>query len=54
MSEPNPGSDEAIRQGCSCAVLDNNHGLRQPWPGGWWITQGCPVHAPKAGRGPER
>lgn len=23
---PNPGSDEAIEQGCSCPVLDNGHG----------------------------
>jgi hypothetical protein len=44
-STPNPGSEEALAQGCICAVLDNNHGR---WPVGgpndWWITKGCPVH----------
>ncbi len=45
--KPNPGSDEAIKQGCICAVLDNNHGKWAPYPpDGWWITEGCPVHAP--------
>ena len=24
---PNPGSDTAIDQGCTCPVLDNGHGL---------------------------
>jgi uncharacterized protein YbdZ (MbtH family) len=52
--KPNPGSDEAVKAGCICAVMDNNHGRFAPWPGkrggpdGWWITAGCPVHAPKA------
>lgn len=46
MSAPNPGSREARDAGCICAVLDNNHGEFAPWPDdGWWITQGCPVHA---------
>lgn len=46
----NPGSDEAINNGCTCAVLDNNHGRFAPFPSteeypeGWWITGGCPVH----------
>ena len=44
---PNPGSEAAIKSGCSCAVMDNNHGKWAPWPpSGWWITEGCPVHAP--------
>ena len=44
---PNPGSDEALAQGCLCAVLDNCHGKFAPFPpDGWWITEGCPVHAP--------
>ena len=44
---PNPGSKEALAKGCLCAVLDNNHGKRAPYPpDGWWITAGCPVHAP--------
>ncbi len=44
---PNPGSDAALEQGCICAVLDNCHGKFAPWPpNGWYITGGCPVHAP--------
>lgn len=48
MSEsvPNPGSDEALLQGCLCPVLDNNHGRHTPWPGEWWIREGCPLHDP--------
>lgn len=43
----NPGSNEALDRGCTCAVLDNNHGKRPPYPpDGWWITGGCPVHDP--------
>ena len=45
--KPNPGSNKAIKMGCGCAVLDNNHGKWPPYPpDGWWITAGCPVHAP--------
>jgi hypothetical protein len=44
---PNPGSDAARKHGCICAVFDNNRGLRAPWgDDGWWITVGCPLHAP--------
>lgn len=43
---PNPGSEAARDLGCICAVMDNNHGKYLPWTGGWWITQGCPIHAP--------
>lgn len=44
---PNPGSGEAVAIGCKCAILDNCHGKRAPYPpDGWWITAGCPVHAP--------
>lgn len=46
--QPNPGSDEAVKKGCTCPVLDNSRGK------GWmlqkdlfWITDGCPLHAPK-------
>ena len=41
----NPGTREASAKGCTCPVLDNNHG-RFPVmpPNDWWITQGCPQH----------
>jgi hypothetical protein len=51
--KPHPGSDEAVAEGCQCPVLDNNHGRRAPYPpDGWWITGGCPVHAPLKEGGP--
>jgi len=43
--KPNPGSEAALNQGCTCHVLDNGHG--SPALGeirGWWISEGCPVH----------
>uniref|UniRef100_A0A6M3LNG2 Uncharacterized protein n=1 Tax=viral metagenome TaxID=1070528 RepID=A0A6M3LNG2_9ZZZZ len=45
----NPGSDEAIEAGCSCAVLDNEHGAGCGWTGEngqplFWITSNCPIH----------
>lgn len=46
---PNPGSDQALLKGCLCAVMDNCHGQGVPdGKGGrtFWITLGCPVHAP--------
>jgi hypothetical protein len=53
---PNPGSDEAIKQGCICAIYDNCHGTGFPWPRddgldpneypSFYVTMGCPVHAP--------
>lgn len=42
---PNPGSDEALDQGCTCAVLDNGHGSEELGKiRGFWITGGCPLH----------
>lgn len=43
---PNPGSDEAIKQGCCCAVLDNRHGLGayDGKDGMFWISENCPIH----------
>lgn len=41
----NPGSNEAVEQGCTCAVHDNHYG--DQWFGdthGFWITEGCPLH----------
>lgn len=56
---PNPGSDEAIMRGCTCARIDNGHG--RGYMGGvkdsdgstvFVITVGCPLHAPSAGARP--
>lgn len=44
---PNPGSAAAVADGCSCPVMDNNRGMHAPRPpDGWFVTQGCEVHAP--------
>ncbi len=47
----NPGSDEAIEQGCTCAVLDNCHGAGFPFRGAvcFYITEDCPIHGNGAG-----
>lgn len=43
---PNPGSPEAIADGCICPRMDNNNGKWAPYPpDGWWIVQGCPMHS---------
>jgi hypothetical protein len=43
--DPSPGSDEAVAKGCTCPVSDNARG--QGLPGGnFWISEGCPLHAP--------
>lgn len=40
---PNPGSDEAVEQGCTCPVLDNNHGRGNRF-GSFTIRMDCPLH----------
>lgn len=54
MNQPNPGSDEAIEQGCKCPVMDNNRGKGLPWPNGnggydtaFWMSADCPLHGTK-------
>lgn len=39
----NPGSDEAIKQGCKCPVLDNARGLGYMGRG-YVIRLDCPIH----------
>lgn len=42
---PNPGSGEAIEQGCTCPILDNGHGRGYMGiEGQFIITAGCPLH----------
>jgi hypothetical protein len=45
---PNPGSIEAGKLGCTCPVLDNNHGAGIG-RGEFWINADCPLH----GAGPK-
>jgi len=54
---PTPGSKEAGEAGCICAVIDNHHGrgltagYGTPEEPAFWITSGCPLHAPDDERG---
>lgn len=58
MSTPNPGSDTAIEQGCSCPRIDNAHGAGIPYPRtdgldpnehpSFYVNEGCPLHALEA------
>lgn len=44
---PNPGSVEALKQNCRCAVLDNGYGKGHLGDGdkyGWWVSEDCPLH----------
>jgi hypothetical protein len=45
---PNPGSDEAIEQGCTCPIIDNNHGagIGKDEKGEtlFWYSLDCPLH----------
>jgi len=41
----NPGSDEALDNGCLCPVLDNGHGKRRD--GLFWMNADCPIHSIK-------
>ena len=50
---PNPGSAEAIEQGCTCAVLDNYYGRGflisdDPEPQ-FWFRGDCPLHGVGSG-----
>jgi hypothetical protein len=46
-AQPNPGSSEAVRQGCKCPVMDNNYG-QGVWMGAygrqWWRSSDCLLH----------
>lgn len=41
---PNPGSDEAVKQGCECPILDNGRGRGYYGGSGFVISEGCPLH----------
>ena len=46
---PPPGSNEALDQGCTCPVLDNNHGRgsylkNKDGETLFWKTSDCPIH----------
>lgn len=44
-TKPNPGSEEAQEQGCTCAIVDNHYGKGFGTPPQFWISDNCPLHA---------
>jgi hypothetical protein len=51
----NPGSDEAIKAGCKCPVLDNNHGRGcgakdENGDPLFWMNGACKIHGGKDGK----
>lgn len=54
---PNPGSKEAVEQGCTCAQMDNGYGrglYRDPKTGEWLfvINEECSLHGTPSGDRP--
>jgi len=47
MVIPNPGSDAALTAGCTCPVIDNCHGKGFGPDPRFWVSGGCPLHAPE-------
>jgi hypothetical protein len=46
---PSPGSDQALRIGCTCSVLDNGHGKGSVYgKNTFWYDVYCPVHREEA------
>lgn len=47
---PNPGSNKAIQQGCTCPVWDNHYGQGIPCDNGrlFVMNEGCPLHGKDA------
>lgn len=49
---PTPGSELAIEQGCTCAVIDNHYGRGIPHGSDenghqrldFWVSDDCPIH----------
>lgn len=43
-SQPNPGSPEAVKLGCICPVIGNQHGKGIGTGGTFWTDGKCPLH----------
>lgn len=47
---PTPGSNDAVKSGCKCPVMDNAHGKGSGYVTGinkeptFWIERACPLH----------
>lgn len=52
--ENKPGSPDAVKQGCTCPILDNGHGRGRGGDGkrwGWYVNENCPIHAARERQG---
>ena len=51
IKQLNPGSDEAIKAGCTCPVMDNYYGkgIGKDKSGEtlFWYDGECPIHTPQ-------
>lgn len=48
IKQPNPGTKEAIKAGCSCPVLDNQRGRGYYGDGKIFVyVEGCIIHDKK-------
>lgn len=46
-----PGGGAACAAGCTCSLIDNNHGRWAPChPAGWFVALDCPLHRKKTSR----
>jgi hypothetical protein len=55
--KPNPGTEEAIQQGCTCPVMDNHYGQGRPnGQGGveFWYNENCLIHGFKNIENPDQ
>lgn len=43
---PNPGSEEALKLGCKCPIIDNHYGEGMSFsnPPCFWVNAACPLH----------
>lgn len=48
MEKPNPGSKEAVEQGCTCPIVDNHYGagvvMKEGEKPAFWYRSTCPMH----------
>ena len=54
MKTPNPGSDDAISNGCRCPVIDNARGRGyMGQPDFFVLSADCPMHWPTREKDPK-
>ena len=51
---PNPGSDEALAQGCTCPVITNGYGKGLYNGKLFWMRIDCPLHGQGENKGEKK